>query len=139
LNKDTKLHLQHLYQDGFRTGVAQGQEEKVQDGFDIGYEQGMQEGIAWGTCQGVLEMYKALKSQMDDQVLSQKLSEVTERTNSVSKADAYVHSFNKLAASQENALKNDKGYSVFPQMIEGAKDVTNEISDVKRVMDECGF
>ena len=63
----------------------------MQEGFDIGtcsvwmlntskqsagYEQGMQEGIAWGTCQGVLEMFKALKSQMDDQVLSQKVQDL---------------------------------------------------------------
>lgn len=32
----------------------------------VGYEQGMHEGIAWGTSQGVLTMYQALKSKIDD-------------------------------------------------------------------------
>jgi len=136
LNKDTKIHLDHLFQDGFRTGVAQGQEEKVQEGFDIGYGQGMQEGIAWGRLQGILTTYKALKSQMDDVPVTEKLNAASERIAGVSGADAYVHSFNKLTAAQASELSKDKGFSVLPQTIEGGPDIGERLTDAERIINQ---
>ena len=119
LDKDTRVHLSHLFtvyiasclsrsahrrfanQDGFRTGVALGQEEKVQTGFDtgmrfqqlprgdearlyIGYSEGMREGMRWGTYQGILIMYQAITSKGEPPVA---FPEVKVRRLSVIRSD----------------------------------------------------